>query len=375
MRLDFQRTNPLEQMQTTLRTAQRGQFDLVAIRMGFAQPRTSTPGIFDQFMNRRFEQQIARIEKLLDRLTTILDRLSDSIGGKECWSKPHRGGNGWTTGWAGGGNADPGQVIAGKGRIWGDPHFIGADGGKYDVQGEAGKIYNLLSDDGFQMNGRFDRWGSGGATVVGEVGINAKGDIVRVKADGTATVNGREVKDGETVRLTNGGHVTRRGKEIFVESGEWKVDFQAHDSRNGAFLNMDVKTDNAVADGVKPHGLLGQTFDGDGIARNGDKGAGAQGGGAIENLALIQTERGDKSAVVNYEVASLTDTNFTSFNRFRDLSGAPFAAKFDDFFARGFGTGDVAMRAFGKAYAALSLSIVASTGPGGWSGWDWQRYG
>lgn len=380
-------TMALHLIDANMRHAQQRQIGLFAVQGGFARPGASAPGIFESAIGRRFEQQIARLETLLDKLTTILDRLSGDIGGNDCWTKPHRcgtGGKGWETGWAGGGDAAPGQVIAGKGRIWGDPHFICADGGKYDVQGAAGKIYNLLSDDGFQMNGRFDAWGTGGATVVGEVGINAKGDIVRVKADGTATVNGREVKDGERVRLANGGHVERNGKETTVKSGEWKVEFQAQASRNGDFLNMDVSTANAVADGVRPHGLLGQTFDGDGIARNGDKGAGAQGGGAIETLAMTRTERGDKSAVVSYEVSSLTDTNFTSFNRFRDLSGAPFAAKFDDFFDRGFdrgfgtglgfGTADDATRAVGAAYAALSLSIVSSTSLSVWNNWDWQKY-
>lgn len=208
------------------------------------------------------------LAKMLDGLASMLDGLADMIGGIA--DMPGGGAPG----------APSGEVIAGKGRIWGDPHFIGADGGKYDVQGEAGKTYNLLSDKGFQMNGRFDAWGSGGATVVGEVGINADGDQVTVKGNGDVLVNGMAVEKGERVELANGGFVENNGNKVKVESGEWKVDFQVQ----RGFLNMDVSTDNAVADGVKPHGLLGQTFDGDGEARNGDKGRGAQGGGAIEGL-------------------------------------------------------------------------------------------
>ncbi len=213
--------------------------------------------------------------------------------------------------------AEPGQVIAGSGRIWGDPHFICADGGKYDVQGEAGKTYNLLSDAGFQMNGRFDSWGSGGATVVGEVGINTATDRIQISKSGEVTVNGRALRDGDRVSLGDGGFVEVKGNDVKVKSGEWEVDFQVH---KGSHLDMDVRTSNAVADGVRPHGLLGQTFDGDGKARNGDQGAGAQGGGAIETFAHTISAKGDKDTVSLYEVGGLHDTQFHGFNRFRHMN-------------------------------------------------------
>jgi hypothetical protein len=394
----------LQQMKKAFVQAQTFQLD--TLRMGRPSGASS---FMDALMGRRAENQLARVEKLLNKVARLLDKLSGDLGGgsQGSWNRPMpwAQSSDWQSAWPGGFDAEPGEVIAGKGRIWGDPHFIGADGGKYDVQGEAGKTYNLLSDDGFQMNGRFDAWGSGGATVVGEVGINAKGDKINVKGDGTVTVNGREVEDGERVRLSNGGFVKRDGDDITVKSGEWKVEFQAKDSRNGDYLNMDVSTDNAVADGVKPHGLLGQTFDGDGIARNGDKGKGAQGGGAIEDLALSQTERGDKTAIQSYEVSSLTSTDFTSFNRYTNFSGSNFDDVFGDLlegadswgFGNGWGFGsstqamemaedffggfgnswnfnsdDDALRAVSQAYGSLAISIVSSTGNMGWTGFQWD---
>lgn len=343
----------------------------------FSKPVSRRPGssvnfFADIMSGNRFERQLDRLESLLDRFQSLLDRLSSDIGGAQT------GGNGWQSGWSGGGNAEGSQAISGTGRIWGDPHFIGADGGKYDVQGEAGKTYNLLSDDGFQMNGRFDAWGGGGATVVGEVGINAKGDNINVKGDGSVSVNGQALADGQKVALTNGGYVEKNGDNITVKSGEWQVDFQAKDSSRGDYLNMDVKTNNAVADGVKPHGLLGQTFDGDGEARNGDKGKGAQGGGAIENLAIEMTDRGDKETIQSYEVSSLTDTEFTSFNRFQDFSGSSFDAQFDDFFAGGFDNGwgfsssQDAMDAVTSAYGTLAQSMMSSYMN---FGWNWNNRG
>lgn len=203
-----------------------------------------------------------------------------------------------------------GAPIAGTARIWGDPHFIGADGDTYDVQGEAGKTYNLLSDKGFQMNGTFEKYGNDGATVVGKVGITAGSNYVQVDKSGNTVVNGQQLADGQRIDLRGGGYAERHGNQITVKKGEWEVKFQAQ----GSYIDMDLKTDNAIADGVKPHGLIGQTFDGDGKARRGDAGAGAQGGGAIEGANGVISAAGDKSAVKSYEVSALWDTTFQNHN-------------------------------------------------------------
>ena len=217
------------------------------------------------------------------------------------------------------------EPISGKGRIWGDPHFIGADGGKYDIQGRAGGMYNLLSDKGFQMNGRFDAWGSKDATVVGEVGIVAGGNRITVEKDGDVKINGRNLRDGQCVTLWDGTKVTKMGKTIKIESAEWDVKIKSTGSKHGDYLNIDVSTENAVADGVKPHGLLGQTFDGDGKARNGDKGSGAQGGGAIETVGGSFTEAGDKTTVGSYEVGGMHAVGDSLFSRYGPgATGQPF---------------------------------------------------
>lgn len=259
----------------------------------------------------------AGLSDLLSELADVLDRISQMIGGDQGGS----GAPGGSTSSAPTGSGTGGEPIAGSGRIWGDPHFIGQDGGKYDVQGEAGKTYNLLSDQNFQMNGRFDDWGNG-ATAVGAVGISAGSDQVEVNKDGTVMVNGDELKEGDSVQLADGGTVSYNDGEVSIDSGEWKTDIQFAGSGDKAHLNIDVSTENAVADGVKPHGLLGQTFDADDDARNGDKGKGAQGGGAIEGSNGNITNAGDKSAVENYEVDGLYDRNFEDFNQFFDPSGS-----------------------------------------------------
>lgn len=251
------------------------------------------------------------LSNILSGLGSVLQGLANMIGnnGNNGSSSPSFGNNGGQSFLASDSSNGSGP-IAGKARIWGDPHFIGADGGKFDVQGEAGKTYNLLSDKGFQMNGRFDKWHSEGTTVVGQVGITAGSNYVQVDKNGTTNVNGQELKDGQRIELRNGGYAERKGNNITVKSGEWEVEFQTQ----GDHINMDIKTDNAVSDGVRPHGLIGQTFDGDGKARNGDAGAGAQGGGAIEKADGSMSKAGDKNTVKSYEVSALWDTTFHNHN-------------------------------------------------------------
>jgi von Willebrand factor type D domain len=255
----------------------------------------------------------ASMEAMLGEITKLLQQVIDTLGGRE---DANEGGS--STNGSSGSSSGSQEPISGTGRIWGDPHFIGQDGDQYDVQGEAGKTYNLLSDQNFQMNGQFDSFGTDGSTVVGKVGISAGSDQIEVSKDGTVMVNGRELQEGDKVDLADGGSVEYRDGSVQVNSGEWETNIQFEGSGDDAHLNIDVKTDNAVADGVKPHGLLGQTFDADSDVRNGDKGSGAQGGGAIEGSNGNITSAGDRSAVEQYEVDGLYDRNFEDFNQFFD---------------------------------------------------------
>ena len=261
--------------------------------------------------------------ELLGELSQLLQQIVELLGNQNGEGGGGSGGTGGSGSTGGPSAPAEGEVIAGSGRIWGDPHFIGQDGGKYDVQGEAGKSYNLLSDQNFQMNGRFDEYNNtDGLTVVGQVGIAAGADQIEVNKNGDVFVNGEELKAGDKVELEDGGFVeyNANGGGVTIESGEWTTEIEFRNKGDGpkAHLNIDVHTENAVADGVKPHGLLGQTFDSDDDARNGDKGKGTQGGGAIEDANGNITERGDTDAIGLYEVDNVHDRNFTEFNQFFD---------------------------------------------------------
>ena len=192
--------------------------------------------------------------------------------------------------------------------IQGDPHFVGADGGRYDVQGKAGKTYNILSDKDLQVNAKFQAYGGGGATTMGEIGVTMGQDQVQIDKAGKVTINGEAMEGNSALD----GAITKSGKVVTVKSGEYQIKITSA----GGYLNAAFNSDNVAADGVMPHGVWGQAADGDGKARNGDKGAGAQGGGAIEGLDGEISKKGDKTTVQQYEVNGIFDTDFANFNRF-----------------------------------------------------------
>ena len=195
-----------------------------------------------------------------------------------------------------------------EGKIWGDPHFVGADGGKYDIQGEPGKTYNILSDNGIQFNARFDNKESkDGATFVYDTGFTINGHQVQFNKEGDLNINGDSVGDGTYL----GGAIVKEGNTLTVKTSEYEICVHA----KGNSMDIDLSSDNVNADGIMPHGLWGQTADGDGVARSGDKGKGAQGGGAIEGFHGM-TEKGDKHSVKAYETRGLFDTNFSNFNKY-----------------------------------------------------------
>ena len=212
------------------------------------------------------------------------DNITKNSGGAE-----HMGANDFNnSGTKNGGSTEP--VAANEtGKVWGDPHFVGGDGDKFDVQGEAGKTYNLLSDKGLQVNGRFDKFNNDGLTVVGQTGIKVRGSDgqtseVGLSKDGTATIDGQKMQEGQTYNLADGGTSTLNGKKLTTTTGEgYTIEQDVAGSGNNSYIDMTVKTGkNGVDNGRMPGGLLGQTFDADKIARNGKTGIGAQGEGAIE---------------------------------------------------------------------------------------------
>jgi hypothetical protein len=213
----------------------------------------------------------------------------------------------------------------------GDPHFTGFHGEKFDVRGEPYQVYNLVSHKGFALNVLFvpgvtQQMVDGAkvleeGTFMGEAGIlvndgqstrhirmaldtDKKDVIIQVLLDGKA-VTEADKRVGDVLIS-----VTRKG--VFVTTPIWEVAFNAHLSPlDQPMLNLRYikPRSNPLAGGVAPHGLLGQTLDGDREAVHGAKGRDAQGEGAIEGTHS------------EYQVSGLFAVDF-KYNRYHATSAA-----------------------------------------------------
>jgi hypothetical protein len=196
----------------------------------------------------------------------------------------------------------------GNGNYWGDPHLVGFDGEKYDVMGQPGKTYNMLSDEGVQYNTTFAKWGSQGATVISKAGIQVGDQKIYFDRSGDApTINGQAMIEGDDVALPDGGSASWDGTKLTVKTQEYTIDLEAKDLGNpkGAYLESHVSINDGgpFSDFVAPHGLLGQTADG--VAGQKDTGhdQGDQGGTVIDGT------------VADYEEADLW-SHSDKFSRF-----------------------------------------------------------
>lgn len=77
-----------------------------------------------------------------------------------------------------------GPVVAAG--VGGDPHFFGFLGERYDFNGEVGKVYNILTDETLQINGRIGlwHWRKGRETIIRTLSIQTGNHSVVVEAGG-----------------------------------------------------------------------------------------------------------------------------------------------------------------------------------------------
>jgi hypothetical protein len=189
-------------------------------------------------------------------------------------------------------------------QVNGDPHFKGAEGDEYNIKGDNGAVYNLLSDKGVQVNGLFEN------NFISKVGVTVGSDKVQFGLDGKLLINGQAVGDG----MHANGAVTKSGNEIIVRTAEYRITINNH----GTEMSTQFSSQNVAADGVMPHGLWGQTADGDGVARVGQDWDGT---GVLERVNGGIAQAGDKT-YQSYQVGNLFDTSFANFNRFNGASVA-----------------------------------------------------
>ena len=211
-------------------------------------------------------------------------------------------------------NYDTTYVGSGQdGLIWGDPHFRGDDGGLYDVTGEADRVYNLLSDSNLQLNAKFVYWQGEvvDGTVIGELGLQLGNDKLFVDLNG-ASLNGNDLAEGQSAM--GSGTVDYDGTVTTIDTGDYKLTL----TRQDGLFAVRIKVIDPFSDFVAPHGLWGQTVDGDTAARNGDFYKdnyiyGLQGGGALDAVDsdgnIVRTVRGDMSSYELYETSDIFSTD------------------------------------------------------------------
>ncbi|MDZ4791450.1 MAG: hypothetical protein SGJ17_09665 [Hyphomicrobiales bacterium] len=135
----------------------------------------------------------------------------------------------------------PEQGFSGTGRIYDDPHFDGAQGQRYDIQGVADSFYNLLTDTSakVKVNAQFQQYGnSKTATVVGQLGITLGNDKIIIN-QGDLSINGQSITtDGSYL----GGKVVRSGDTITITTPQYAVLVEDR----GVYLNTTITATNAM---------------------------------------------------------------------------------------------------------------------------------
>jgi hypothetical protein len=231
----------------------------------------------------------------------------------------------------------------------GDPHLTGGHGDKFDFKGEDNTVYALLSTQTLAVNALFqhDKYSLGDKTVDGSfmtacyVTARTKSSTVTVSFNATnpaiASVTALDATTRHVVMAISPFSVNEMGVDTFeyeglrmslskdrayhatllIMDGEWEVravaQFYPYNTQNNNKKRMDLTFKPISASALAPHGLIGQTFDGDNIAVDGaqDDYSGkivitkAMGEGAIEGAA--------SDYAVNPHTPFSTDFKFSRF--------------------------------------------------------------
>jgi hypothetical protein len=215
----------------------------------------------------------------------------------------------------------PSCVQLGLCTIRSDPHFYGFEGDQFNLHGEPGKCYNLLSDKDVQINALFRDWPTTpGGTVMQKIAIKLAPSLLRYPYSASKTPIGIIIDATDEDDCTNlylldkgssdddlykntedkkaAGEISDFIKAYTLVLPHYKFMFPVETDRvNEPYLNILAEL---RSDTVRPHGIIGQTADFDFLARMGE---GPQGEGAIEGV------------YTDYEVSNLLADDF-KYNRF-----------------------------------------------------------
>ena len=127
--------------------------------------------------------------------------------------------------------------------VWGDPHFEtkGKDGKaiKFDHKGTAGNTYNVFQGDGYEVDALYKDSGNPNLPrVMDKARIVAGKDVIVHNSQGQTFVNGKEIKDGATVKLNDGTKVTAQGANMILDSKD-KDGAKINITSQDGYINID----------------------------------------------------------------------------------------------------------------------------------------
>jgi len=231
----------------------------------------------------------------------------------------------------------------------GDPHFHLAHGGRTDIRGEPGSVYSFLSAKNVNMNvaiaGADFAWqkrlihGTKMSAAFWTVRTNETSAILTTQfVEGGNAATG--AKNHAVVNVTSGGTGSSRSfkvdathplhyENVRVAVGarnmtvsvldKWEMSATLNPFPFAASLNKDKNLVNvkvralydADHDIVAPHGLFGQSYDGDDMAVDGRVDSRSE----HESTTAAQGEGAIEGTISDYKMASNVSTNF-KFSRF-----------------------------------------------------------
>lgn len=230
----------------------------------------------------------------------------------------------------------------------GDPHMQFADGGSADFRGHDGGIYNMLSSRAVSVNALFkdqDFLNTEGSIEFIAPGTaphdkfivhgtfmfetyttvrTASGRVLnlRTKASAVGSTTVTMLEHGAPVSVIDGvkEHViddvtirVREGKAT-IATPTWLIVSTVVQTSKAHFINLNFKQVTLDAR-VLPHGIIGQSYDGDGIAVDGAKDVyNSMSGG--ETTTAAQAEGAIEGVYTDYAMASpfATDFKFSRYN-------------------------------------------------------------
>jgi len=194
-------------------------------------------------------------------------------------------------------------------RTFGDPHMVGLLGQKFLFDGIAGKIYNVISTPGLQINMQLVKDQTNGVdiAVIGEIGIIVGDDSVYVDQDARLRIN--NVLASDLTLLTDQQSSVLRdsfhdGKGIVIRTPEFLLSVVPRG------YEVDIKEIRMLRKGGNDlHGIVGQTW-------NAKKWPVSAYREEITDQTVLFSGLIDGSSISDYEVTDgLFGSNF-SFNKF-----------------------------------------------------------